>query len=71
MDLVALTQAGSPTIFSHIVLMWGLIADIDIESEKYYLLTIIILSFNIIQHHCFMMHVLEVPLVYSDRMHRN
>eukprot|EP00050_Salpingoeca_kvevrii_P001306 m.166882 g.166882 ORF g.166882 m.166882 type:complete len:634 (+) comp10342_c0_seq2:2291-4192(+) len=35
LDLMSIRQPGQPAFFSHMVVMWGLFADIDIESEKY------------------------------------
>jgi len=34
-DIMACSQEGRPTLYAHLVVMWGLCADVDIESEKY------------------------------------
>lgn len=34
-DMMACTQSGRDTLYAHLVVMWGLVSDIDIESEKY------------------------------------
>jgi diacylglycerol kinase family enzyme len=35
LDLMSVRQEGEPLVWSFLLFMWGLIADIDIESEKY------------------------------------
>eukprot|EP00729_Bicosta_minor_P026917 gene26917-1243_t len=35
MDWLTVQQEGEPMLWSHLLFMWGLVADIDIESEKY------------------------------------
>ena len=34
MDLCTVRQEGSPLLWSHLAFFWGLLADIDIESEE-------------------------------------
>ena len=38
LDLISLRQPGAPSLFGHLLAVWGLIADVDIESEVYVLL---------------------------------
>ena len=35
LDLLTVQQDGEPMLWSHLLFMWGLVADIDIESERY------------------------------------
>ena len=34
-DIWSVRQLGQPTLYSHVVCFWGLLADIDLESEKF------------------------------------
>lgn len=35
LDILSVRQEGRETLYSHLLAMWGLIADIDIESERF------------------------------------